>query len=128
MKKIAAALLLLSASLLPNLSYAKGVPLFFQTGDEIFEIEGAPQLEDGFSVGYACKHLGLFYADLWTWDCAIMAVNKEAFSVGELDQEFKSQIETKYNLSDRKRSPWNHYGAFAIAFVVAGGLVIKSRK
>lgn len=112
---------------LPNVTFAKGAPLFFQTGDELFEIEGAPEFEDGYSVGYACQRFGLFGADIWTWDCDLMAINIEEFSAGELDPEFKAEMESKFSLSDRVRGPWNHYGAFGMAFLLIGGAVVKSR-
>ncbi|MFC3151297.1 hypothetical protein ACFOEK_09695 [Litoribrevibacter euphylliae] len=127
MKKAILSLLILCAAIVPNVSFAKGAPLFFQTGDELFEIEGAPQLEEGYSVGYACQHVGLFGADIWTWDCEIMAVNVEEFSAGNLDPEFKAEMEEKFSLSDRSRNPWNHYGVFGMALLLIGGAAVKLR-
>lgn len=126
-KKILGFLLVLMAAI-PSVSFAKGAPLFFQTGDELFEIEGAPQFEDGYSVGYACQRFGLFGADLWTWDCELMAVNIEEFSAGELSGEFKQELSAKYSLSDRVRDPWNHYGGFLLGFALVGAIVLKRRK
>lgn len=121
-------LLLLLLLAFPTVSSAKGIPLFLQTGDELFEIEGAPKFDDGFSVGYACKRFGVLGADIWTWDCEMMAINMEEFSAGELDPEFKAEMESKYSLGDRVRNPWNHYGGFALGFVLIGGVVLKTRK
>ena len=109
----------------PSLSFAKGIPLFLQTGDELFEIEGSPTFEEGYSVGYACQRFGLLGADVWTWDCEIMAVNLVEFSVGELDPEFKSEMEETYSLSDRVRSPWNQYGIAILVLVLVVGIAIK---
>lgn len=114
--------------LMPSLSFAKGAPFFFQTGDELFEIEGAPTFDEGYSVGYACQRFGLFGADIWTWDCKLMAVNIEEFSVGEIDPEMKAEMEAKYSLSDRVRDPWNHYGAFGLTLLLVGGIVVKSKR
>ncbi len=128
MKKTLLSLLFVGMSTIPTLSYAKGVPMFFQTGDELFEIEGAPVFEDGFSVGYACQRFGLFGADVWTWDCEIMAVNLEAFSAGELEPEIKAEMEAQFSLGDRVRNPWNHYGAVLMGLVFVGGAVVKTRR
>lgn len=122
------AVILFAASLIPSIAMAKGVPLFFQTGDELFEIEGSPGLGDGYSIGYACKRFGIFGADVWTWDCDLMAVNLEEFSVGELDTELKNEYSAKYSLTDRKRDPWNHYGVFAFGALVFAGAIKKRKK
>ena len=127
MKKYIALLCLISLFAIPGLSFAKGVPLFFQTGDELFEIDGAPTFDEGYKVGYACKRFGLFGADVWTWGCEIMAINIEKFSAGDLDSDLKAQMEAKYSLSDRKRNIWNHYGVIALGLVVVGGIAVKSK-
>jgi len=128
MKKIFMIFLLALVLAVPSVSFAKGVPLFFQTGDELFEIEGAPTFDGGYSVGYACKRFGLLGADVWTWDCDLMAINTEEFSAGELDAEMKAEMSSKYSLSDRKRNPWNHYGIALIGLFLIGGGALKARK
>ena len=125
MKKSIWGMLFLLLSAVPSLSFAKGVPMFFQTGDELFEIEGAPSFDEGYSVGYACQRFALFGADVWTWDCELMAVNLVEFSVGDLDEEYKLELEQQYSLSDRKRNPWNQYGVLALAVFMVGGAVVK---
>lgn len=120
------AFLLLSA--IPTISHAKGAPLFFQTGDELFEVAGAPKFDEGYSVGYACQRFGLFGADIWTWDCKLMAVNLEEFSVGELPEEMVAEYSQQFTLSDRIRNPWNHYGALLMALLLAGITFAKLRR
>ena len=127
MNKLVLGLLLISLSVIPSISFAKGAPLFFQTGDELFEIEDAPVFDDGYKIGYACQRLGLFGADIWTWDCELMAVNLEQFSAGDLDPEYKAEMEAKYSLSDRSRNPWNEYGVIGFAVLLIGGVAVKSR-
>lgn len=128
MKRAIWGLLLVLGFSFPTYSFAKGAPLFFQTGDELFEIEGAPKLEDGYSVGYACKRFGLFGADVWTWDCDIMAINLSEFSAWDLSDEDKAEYSQKFSLDDRERSPWNNYGVFGLALALVGGAVVKMRK
>lgn len=128
MKNTALAVILAFVALVPGISAAKGAPLFFQTGDELFEIEGAPTFEDGYSVGYACKRFALFGADIWTWDCELMAINIDEFAAGDLDPQFKAEMESMYSLSDRSRDPWNQYGAFGLALLLIGGTAVKFRR
>lgn len=111
-------LALLIAGFFPALSQAKGMPLFFNTGDEIFEVNKAPDLGDGFKLGYTCKHFGLFGADVWSWGCELAAVNKEEFSAAYLDFESQQKYEKQYSLSDRNRNFWNHYGILILLLVV----------
>ena len=101
---------------------AKGarIPLFFQTGDALYEIDGAPEFDDGSSVGYLCQRFALFFADIWTWDCKIMYVFMEEFGVEEIPQEELCEYQGSYTSSDRKRSFWNQYGF--ITLLVLGGV------
>lgn len=130
MKHRALGALLCACFLIPSVAHAKGVPLFFNTGDELFEIEGAPQFGDGYSLGYACKRFGVFGADLWTWDCELMAINVEEFAVADLPPEMLSEFQQQYSLSDRKRGFWNHYGAATALVLLIGfaGFSARSKK
>ena len=127
MKSSVFGVILVALSLTPTLSFAKGAPLFFQTGDELFEIEGAPQYDGGYSVGYACKRFGLFGADVWTWDCKLMAINIAEFSAGDIDAKELAEYSAKYSLSDRKRSVWNHYGIILLLIGLVGLGIFKKR-
>ncbi len=127
MKRLFLGLVLVMLSLAPSVSFARGIPLFFQTGDELFEIQNAPKFEDGFSVGYACQRFGVFGADIWTWDCDLMAINLEQFSAGPLEEPLKAELAKKYTLSDRVRNAWNHYGAIMVllGFAIVGLLGLR---
>lgn len=120
MKRFLLSIALLACSSLPIAAQAKGIPLVLNTGDELFAIKGAPAFDDGYAVGYACKRLGVFGADIWTWDCNIMAINEAEFSVGDLEPAAAAEMARKYPLSARERSLWNHYGFAAILLGVAG--------
>lgn len=127
MKKTIWSMLFVFMTIMPGMSYAKGAPLFFQTGDELFKIDGAPSFDGGYSAGYACQRFGLFGADIWTWDCNLMAVNLEEFSVAELGQELKAKMKTKYTPGDRVRNPWNHYGIVVLGLVLVGMMLGKRK-
>ena len=112
MKSKLITLLFVIAGFFPSFSYAKGIPLFllFNTGDEVFEVNNAPDMGDGFKLGYACKHFGLFGADIWSWDCEMMGVKKANLYVTELETDVKEKYQTLYPLSSRERDFLNHYG------------------
>jgi len=101
------------------------------TGDELFEVAPFPAdvvraipAAVSSQVGYKCSHFGLFWADIWTWDCKLVAVTGEN-SYGDLPDELVAKLaaDPQYAMSNAKRGFWNHYvfwslvGAFA-AFVL----------
>lgn len=121
--------LFISALLYSQPTHAKGV-FIFNHGDELFEVapfpaEIAAVLPDTktYKVGYKCSHVGLFWADAWTWGCKMVAANVEGKSYGDLPAEIVAQLEAKpeFAFSKAQRSFWNHYG---FALLVAGLLGI----
>ncbi|MFB2539765.1 MULTISPECIES: hypothetical protein [unclassified Acinetobacter] len=126
MKKILMALTLALAFTLPNVAMAKGI-LIFNTGDEIFEIKNAPTFDDGFKLGYACKHFGLLWADVWTWDCQMMAVNPDRNEVADLPADMKQQFQSQFSESDRDRGFWNRFGIFILALIFIGYGIFNMR-
>lgn len=88
-------------------------------GEAAFRVIIAAALDERF---------GLLGADVWTWDCDLMAINMEEFSAGELDAKMKAEMSSKYLLSDRKRNPLNHYGIALIGLFLIGGVALKARK
>lgn len=113
---------------LPTLSHAKGIPMFYSTGDEAFAIENAPDYGEGFSLGYLCQHFALFGADIWTWDCEMMAVNMDTFTVADIPESEKSQLAAQFSLSDRQRSFWNQYGVIVLLLGLVFLAVGKMRR
>jgi ABC-type multidrug transport system permease subunit len=128
MNKLKLCFLLFICCAFSPVTMAKGIPLFFNTGDELFEVEDAPAFDDGYKVGYACERLGVFGADIWTWNCKLMAINVGKFSAGDLPEDMIKEFNQKYSESDRIRNPWNHYGAVLIIIIVAGFTLLNRKK
>lgn len=123
------ALLFLLALFAPLSAQAKGLPFIFNTGDELFEVAPLPaELAEDFSgdvkLGYRCEHLGLFWADVWTWNCELSVVDVPKKSYGDLPTELREKLAAQYSMSDAKRGYWNHYGlatllgAFALLWLL----------
>lgn len=101
------------------------------TGDELFEVgpfpaeivAAIPQTKD-LKVGYKCSHFGIFWADVWTWDCKLVGVEGEN-SYTDLPDTMRTQLgaDPHYAYSQAKRGLWNHYGFWAViaAFAVFVG-------
>ncbi len=126
MRRTYGLLLLLLLSMSPTIAHAKFVP--FNTGDALYRIDGAPDYGAGFSLGYACQHVAVLGADLWSWDCNLMAVNTDDFSVAELGSEEVAAYQEAYTPADRSRDPWNHYGGLLIVAAILGYGVYKKRR
>ncbi len=110
--------LILSGLFASGQAEAKGL-LIFNHGEELFEVAAFPveiaeKLGDikTYKVGYKCSHIGLFWADAWTWDCKLVAANVEGKSFGDLPDDVVAQLQTKPEFAFEKsqRSFWNHYG------------------
>ena len=98
------------------------------TGDELFEVAdfpadvvaAIPQAKE-MKVGYKCSHFGVFWADVWTWDCQLVGVSGEN-SYTSLPDELRNKLvaDPQYAYSHAKRGFWNHYGFWgALALLVA---------
>ena len=96
------------------------------TGDELFEVApfpadvvaAIPQVKD-LKVGYKCSHFGVFWADVWTWDCELVGVENED-TYTSLPDELRAKLsaDPQYAYSHAKRGLWNHYGFWAVVGAV----------
>jgi hypothetical protein len=112
----------------------KGFALF-NTGDELFAVADFPaefvaenpKIKD-FKVGYKCSHFGLFYADVWTWDCKMVSVKGED-TYSSLPDEVATKLsaDPKYAFGNAQRGFWNHYAFWAALGALALLIVIGSR-
>gem|GEM_PF-925389 len=101
-------------------TYAKGF-LLFNTGDELFEVAEFPsemvnEYRDlkSLKAGYKCDRFALFWADVWTWNCSMVAITPRE-SYMELPDGIVSTLkaDSHYAFKHAKRSFWNHYGFLA---------------
>lgn len=115
-------------------AYAKGVPII-NTGDEIFEIgafptalnSAYPELEQ-LKAGYKCNHFGLFWADVWTWDCTLVAITSiDDNSYYELPPEILTilQNDPNYKMNKAQRSFWNNYGIVILILLLVAYLAFQ---
>ena len=110
------------------------------TGDELFEvapfpadvIAAIPQTKN-LQVGYKCSHFGIFWADVWTWDCKLVGVEGES-SYTDLPDELRTKLsaDPQYAYSHAKRGLWNHYGFWgalgALAVLLGIGAVAGKKE
>ena len=108
-------------------AHAKPGLMVVNWGDELFQvanfqyefsIRGQPQ-SSVMAIGYKCSHFGLFWADVFTWDCTIVQLmDDERYRL--LPDSVASQLrgDARYKFSKATRSGWNHYGfwIFFLAF------------
>jgi len=109
-------------------AHAKRGLMLINTGDELFEVASFPEdvIKDipkasGAKVGYKCNHFGVFWADVWTWDCKMVAMLDEN-SYADLPGDIATRLagDEQFSLSHAKRGFWNHYAFWVlIAAVVA---------
>ncbi len=117
-------------SITPIIAQAKGI-FIINTGDEMFEVNAIEQLTEdwgnGWKVGYKCSHLGIMWADIWTWNCKIAAVNLLEDSYDDLPENILTTVSGKYTMRNAVRGSWNHYGVFGILASLATFAYIRRR-
>jgi hypothetical protein len=105
-------------------AHAKRGLVIFNTGDELFEVASyqSPSLPVPVQIGYKCSHFGLFWADVWTWDCKMVAYLSEN-EYANLPEQFISELQnnSQYKMSKAKRGFWNHYAFWVLMSLI--GLV-----
>jgi hypothetical protein len=114
----------------------RGIPLllFFNTGDEMFEagkftsdmLREFPDLAD-YQPTYMCKRFGLFGADVWTWDCHMVAGQVAAESYADLPAGYAQRLEAEFPMSQAKRGFWNHYGIISVLTLLIGWGFFKKK-
>jgi len=121
-------------------AHAKRGIAVINTGNELFEvapfpadvIAAIPQTKN-LKVGYKCSHFGIFWADVWTWDCELVGVEGEN-SYTSLPDELRTTLgaDPQYGYSHAKRGLWNHYGFWgalaALVLVLGIGAVTGKKK
>jgi len=124
-----AALLLLcfvGTMLYPEDAHARrrGVALI-NTGSEFFQVGALPtelasQLEGNWNLAYKCEHIGVFWADAWTWDCGLVAFDGQN-TYADLPPEQVHELEARFPMSEAERGLWNRFGIVVLAGVAAIG-------
>jgi hypothetical protein len=105
----------------PTPAQAAKAPVIFNIGDELFEVADFPQnmvaeypeLKE-YKVSYLCQHFGLFWTDVWTWDCKLVAGNYNTNEYTEIPFLFKLVLEQQYPFDKAPRNFWNKYGIWVI--------------
>lgn len=98
-------------------------------GEELFEVGPFPadlthQITRDNNAGFRCSHVGIFWADIWTWNCHLIAISPE-----ERDFDLPEAVVAKlsgnpeFTMENAKRGLWNHFGFWSIAVLVAIGAI-----
>jgi hypothetical protein len=127
-----AALLLLAIS--TSAHARKGIPFLFQTGDEMFQAGEWPQdalkVEPGladYKPAFLCKHFGLLWADVWSWDCQLVAGDLAQEAYADLPEELSASLKSQIPYSKAERGFWNHYGILVIILGIAASAFFKRK-
>lgn len=107
--------------LAPVSAEAKGL-FVINTGAEIFDVADLPEELKGpevalWRLGWMCSRFGILWADVWTWDCKLIAYDGDNYS--ELPAEMQEELEAEYPKSKAERGLWNRFGIFGMLGVVA---------
>jgi hypothetical protein len=113
--------------LAPRDAHAKFV--LINTGQEMYDVGDLPpelQAEapaGNWKLGYLCSRLGIFWADIWTWDCNLVAY--EGTTYADLPPDAKSDLELMYPMSEANRSLWNKFGVWCFVGLAGIGVFVR---
>ncbi|MBW4602784.1 MAG: hypothetical protein KME29_25255 [Calothrix sp. FI2-JRJ7] len=122
------------STLAPAPAQARGL-IIYNTGEELFEVADFPQemvaqypgLKD-YKISYACQRFGLFWADVWTWDCKLTAGNISTNTIADIPQELIPKLEKDYPFDQVQRNFWNKYGFITMVGIFALLAIMKGKE
>ena len=125
--------LLLAAALLALAPAAEAkIPIPINTGNGVFEVAPLPETLKAmdrslasWKLGYKCDRFGILWADVWTWNCKLVAYDGVK-SYSDLPDELRTKLEKEYPMSKAQRGFWNHYGIVVVLVAIGGLGALKS--
>jgi hypothetical protein len=109
--------------------------IVINTGEEIYEVadfdeqnfvEIYGEVPPGdWKLGYMCSHFGIFWADVWTWDCELVAFEGETYA--DLPPDMRLELKQIHPWSNAQRGAWNKYGFWTLGGLLVVGVVIGKR-
>lgn len=116
---------MLAVLCLPGRAEARGIPVVYNTGQEVFETGPLPapldQVEElrGYHAGYLCDVTGVLWSYFSVRNCKPVAFKDTSYSD---DAEVVKAITAKYSEADMKRGFWGHFGWMLMAGLVVLGV------
>jgi len=108
------------------------IPIPINTGNEVFEVGPLPDTLKAMNkslaswkLGYLCDRFGIIGADVWTWNCKLVAYDGTK-GYSDLPDAIRGPLEKEYPMSKAQRGAWNHYGIVVLVMVVVGLGALKS--
>ena len=112
---------------LPAIAHAKGLPIVYQTGEDIFvagdgslpaELGEAPALK-GFQAGYRCDVFAVMWAYFSVTECKPVVFKGDTYAD---DKEISAAVLKAHSEDDIQLGFWGAYGKFPIGLLALGGL------
>lgn len=116
----------------PALSEAKPGLIVINYGDELFELPAATESQVGkpagasVKLGYKCRHFGILWADVWTWDCRpVFLAGEDRFLEVPYALASSMAADPRSHFSKVKRSFWNQYAFWLAVAGLLGWLSLR---
>lgn len=127
MRAIACGVAMLALALFTTGAEAKRGAAVVNWGDEIFDVGPLALAGPETRVGKLCQHVGLFWADIATWNCRLVLTNADLTRYGEIPDSVKAIVEPAFANVTPQRGWWNGNGAYVFLGLLALGLAAKLR-
>ncbi len=130
-KRVVTTGLVVAAFALASLAFtreAAAIPVFYQTGEDIFEtgplpapLDKDPKLE-GDKAGYKCQVFGLFWAYMAWWNCQPVAFHGDRY---DDEGPVAAAVGKAYPPSAIQMGLWPGYGRWVVGAAIIGALVTQ---
>ncbi|MGC4089192.1 MAG: hypothetical protein QM756_15170 [Polyangiaceae bacterium] len=115
---------------LPGRAEARGIPVVWNTGQEVFETGPLPAPYDqvkelsGYRAGYLCNVGGVMWSFYSVKDCKPVAFQGTSYSD---EPELVKALTAKYTESDMQRGVWGRFGWMGMigVIVIGAGIWLK---
>ena len=116
---------------LPAREAHAGIPIFYQTGEDIFvagdgslpaPYDKDPELAGG-KAGYRCDVFGLFWAYFRVANCQAVAFKGDTYLA---DPKLAAAVAQKHPESTMQMGVWQRHGKFAIILVALGAVALAA--
>lgn len=90
--------------------------------DEIASRANIPDISE-WELGYKCRHIGIFYADVVCWEKELVLFKEDTYS--DIPDDLKKELAAEYPFSEAERSTWNQYGIVISISIILSFLIIS---
>lgn len=101
------------------------LPVIIQIGEVFYPVAPLPAdvSDKPLMAGYKCGHLGVFWANVWTSNCRLVAmIDDHSWGPLPIALSARRAADARYGFDQEQRGLWHRYAFWGPVALVVGGL------